>query len=132
MLLLLLFSFDDSSCSNRVKMSDFRIKNQYNIELLCKLEKNQSLIKKTKATIMQERDYILAMKGNHAMQIEVDVDPFWFGNLMIWKFDNEITHEIFCWKLFSGFLFQCIHHFSFCVTEKYSGGYWEPEYDSGF
>ncbi len=53
-----------------------RIKNQYIIELMCKLEKNQALIKKTKETIMQERDYILSVKGNHAMQIEVDVDPF--------------------------------------------------------
>ena len=43
---------------------------------MLKLEKNQLLIKKTKETIMLERDYILAVKGNHAMQIEVDVDPF--------------------------------------------------------
>ena len=53
-----------------------RIKNQYIIELLCKLEKNQALIKSAKETIMQERDYILAVKGNHALQIEVNVDPF--------------------------------------------------------
>ena len=53
-----------------------RIKNQFIIELMLKLEKNQLLIKKTKETIMLERDYILAVKGNHAMQIEVDVDPF--------------------------------------------------------
>ncbi|MEI7803045.1 MAG: primosomal protein N', partial [Bacteroidota bacterium] len=53
-----------------------RIKNQYIIELLCKLEKNQALIKSAKETIMQERDYILAVKGNHAIQIEVNVDPF--------------------------------------------------------
>ena len=53
-----------------------RIKNQYIIELLCKLEKNPALIRRTKEVLMQERDYLLAMKGNHALQIEVDVDPF--------------------------------------------------------
>ena len=53
-----------------------RIKNQYIIELLCKMEKNQSLLKQTKETIMQERDYLRATEGNHALQVEVDVDPF--------------------------------------------------------
>ena len=52
-----------------------RIKNQFIIELLCKLEKNSTLITKAKSVIMQERDYLLAMEGNSAMRIDVDVDP---------------------------------------------------------
>ena len=52
-----------------------RIKNQFIIELLCKLEKNSSLITKAKSVIMQERDFLLAMNGNSAMRIDVDVDP---------------------------------------------------------